>query len=130
MTFASSFHQIKFVDYAYLGRRYEPELPRSLSERLCWMGHEVITAVAGQAPLAAIEARAIDLAFLDVTMPGMSGMDAVKRIRLRRPGDVASCYADPNRAFKLLGWRSERGLVEMCADAWRWQSNNPSGYQA
>lgn len=82
MTFASSFHQIKFVDYAYLGRRYEPELPRSLSERLCWMGHEVITAVAGQAPLAAIEARAIDLAFLDVTMPGMSGMDALKRIRL------------------------------------------------
>ncbi|HEX9155853.1 MAG TPA: UDP-glucose 4-epimerase GalE [Nitrospira sp.] len=48
----------------------------------------------------------------------------------RRQGDVASCYADPNRAFILLGWRAERGLSEMCADAWRWQSRNPNGYQA
>ncbi len=47
----------------------------------------------------------------------------------RRPGDVAACYADPNRAFKMLGWRAERGLSEMCADAWRWQSQNPNGYE-
>jgi UDP-glucose 4-epimerase len=47
----------------------------------------------------------------------------------RRPGDVATCYADPDRAYKLLGWRAERGLSEMCADAWRWQSQNPNGYE-
>ena len=47
----------------------------------------------------------------------------------RRPGDVAGCYADPDRVYKLLGWRAERGLSEMCADAWRWQSQNPNGYE-
>lgn len=47
----------------------------------------------------------------------------------RRPGDVASCYADPVFAVALLEWRAERGLDAMCADAWRWQSNNPAGYK-
>ncbi|GGI96797.1 UDP-glucose 4-epimerase GalE [Halopseudomonas pertucinogena] len=47
----------------------------------------------------------------------------------RRPGDVAACYADPARATEELGWRAELGLERMCADAWRWQSNNPSGYR-
>ncbi|MDO9164774.1 MAG: UDP-glucose 4-epimerase GalE [Rhodoferax sp.] len=46
----------------------------------------------------------------------------------RRTGDIAACYADPARALALLGWRAERGLEVMCADAWRWQSANPNGY--
>lgn len=46
----------------------------------------------------------------------------------RRPGDVAACYADPAHAASLLGWRAERGLKQMCEDAWRWQSTNPNGY--
>ncbi len=46
----------------------------------------------------------------------------------RRPGDVARCWADPTRAEKELGWKATRGLAEMCADAWRWQSTNPAGY--
>jgi UDP-glucose 4-epimerase len=46
----------------------------------------------------------------------------------RRPGDVASVYADPARAAAELGWRATRGLAEMCADAWRWQAGNPEGY--
>jgi UDP-glucose 4-epimerase len=46
----------------------------------------------------------------------------------RRPGDIASCWADPARAEKGLGWRAKRGLKEMCADSWRWQSRNPNGY--
>lgn len=46
----------------------------------------------------------------------------------RRPGDVAACYADATRAWDLLGWRAERGLSDMCTDAWRWQSHNPNGY--
>jgi UDP-glucose 4-epimerase len=50
------------------------------------------------------------------------------RIAPRRPGDVAACYADPQLAIKLLGWRAERVLDTMCSDAWRWQSNNPGGY--
>lgn len=48
----------------------------------------------------------------------------------RRAGDVAACFADPQRAQNLLGWKAERGLAEMCADAWRWQSTNPKGYAA
>ena len=47
----------------------------------------------------------------------------------RRPGDVASCYADPSLAQRELGWQADKGLTEMCADTWRWQVNNPSGYK-
>ena len=46
----------------------------------------------------------------------------------RRPGDIATCYADPTRARELLGWKAKRGLDEMCRDAWRWQRDNPQGY--
>ncbi|MFI5402763.1 MAG: UDP-glucose 4-epimerase GalE [Planctomycetota bacterium] len=46
----------------------------------------------------------------------------------RRPGDIASCWADPARAAQGLSWRASRGLREMCADSWRWQKANPNGY--
>ncbi|WP_376711331.1 UDP-glucose 4-epimerase GalE [Pseudochrobactrum lubricantis] len=46
----------------------------------------------------------------------------------RRPGDVASCYADPAHAKELLGWSARKTLREMCADMWNWQSKNPNGY--
>ena len=46
----------------------------------------------------------------------------------RRPGDVATCYADPKKAKEDLGWQAEKGIVEMCEDAWRWQSTNPNGF--
>ena len=52
------------------------------------------------------------------------------RIVGRRPGDVASSYTDPTLAQRELGWRATRGLAEICADTWRWQSGNPSGYDA
>ena len=57
-----------------------------------------------------------------------SGQPVPYRIAPRRPGDIASCYADPKLALDLLGWRAERGLKAMCADAWRWQNTNPEGY--
>ena len=57
-----------------------------------------------------------------------SGRSVPYKIAPRRPGDVASCYADPQRAFELINWRAERGIGAMCADAWRWQSGNPNGY--
>ena len=57
-----------------------------------------------------------------------SGRPVPFRVAPRRAGDVASCYADPGQAFAQLGWRAQRGLEAMCADAWRWQSANPNGY--
>ena len=50
-------------------------------------------------------------------------------IKARRPGDIATCYADPAKAERELGWKAERGIKEMCEDSWRWQSNNPNGYE-
>ena len=47
----------------------------------------------------------------------------------RRPGDIAECFADPALAEQLIGWRAVRELDDMCADAWRWQSGNPKGYE-
>lgn len=57
-----------------------------------------------------------------------SGCRIPYRISARRPGDIAACYADPSHASNLLGWRAERDLDAMCADAWRWQRNNPHGF--
>lgn len=50
-------------------------------------------------------------------------------IKPRRAGDIAACYADPAKAKKELGWEARRGIDEMCADGWRWQSQNPNGYR-
>ncbi|MBO4847919.1 MAG: UDP-glucose 4-epimerase GalE [Clostridia bacterium] len=47
----------------------------------------------------------------------------------RRAGDIPTCYADPSKAERLLGWKAERGLAQMCEDTWRWQSANPMGYE-
>lgn len=58
-----------------------------------------------------------------------SGKDIPYQLVDRRPGDAAICYADPGCAAKELGWKAELGLEEMTADAWRWQSNNPTGYR-
>jgi UDP-glucose 4-epimerase len=59
-----------------------------------------------------------------------SGRPVPYRIAARRPGDIASCYAEPKLALDLLGWRAERGLDAMCIDAWRWQNANPKGFAA
>ncbi|MFZ4286892.1 UDP-glucose 4-epimerase GalE [Variovorax sp. HJSM1_2] len=57
-----------------------------------------------------------------------SGKPVPYQVMPRRAGDVAACYAEPSEALRLLGWRAERGLDAMCADAWRWQSGNPNGF--
>ncbi|MDD6527431.1 MAG: UDP-glucose 4-epimerase GalE, partial [Oscillospiraceae bacterium] len=59
-----------------------------------------------------------------------SGIKINYKIVDRRPGDIATCYSDPSKAFNELGWKAERGLEQMCADSWRWQSQNPNGYDA
>jgi UDP-glucose 4-epimerase len=58
-----------------------------------------------------------------------SGKKIPYQIVDRRPGDAAECYADPSLALKELGWKTTRGIDEMCADTWRWQSKNPNGYR-
>lgn len=50
------------------------------------------------------------------------------KIAPRRPGDIAKCYADPAKAYEVLGWRAERDLKKMCEDSARWQRMNPDGY--
>jgi len=50
-------------------------------------------------------------------------------IAARRAGDIAACYADPAKAERELGWRAKSGIERMCADAWRWQSQNPDGFE-
>lgn len=57
-----------------------------------------------------------------------SGVKIPYEIVARRPGDIAEVYADPSKAFKELGWKAQLGIEDMCADSWRWQSNNPNGY--
>lgn len=51
------------------------------------------------------------------------------KITARRPGDIATCYSDPRKANEELGWKAEKGIEEMCEDSWRWQSQNPKGYE-
>ena len=57
------------------------------------------------------------------------GKEIPYEIKPRREGDIAMCYADPAKAARVLGWKAERGLEEMCEDTWRWQSQNPNGYK-
>jgi UDP-glucose 4-epimerase len=57
-----------------------------------------------------------------------SGKPVPYQIGPRRAGDIASCYADPVLAKQLLGWQATHGIEDMCADGWRWQSENPQGF--
>jgi UDP-glucose 4-epimerase len=57
-----------------------------------------------------------------------SGRKIPYDIVARRPGDIAVCFANPEQASRLLGWKAQKGLAEMCADHWRWQSMNPNGF--
>ena len=58
-----------------------------------------------------------------------TGVKIPYEIQDRRPGDIATCYSKADKAEKELGWKAENGIKEMCADSWRWQSQNPNGYE-
>lgn len=90
--------------------------------------------------LAAIE-RKCGLAIYNLgTGHGYSVLDVVKAfekvngvkipysIKPRRAGDIATCYSDPTKAERELGWKAQYGIEEMCRDSWNWQKNNPNGY--
>jgi len=58
-----------------------------------------------------------------------SGQEIPYEFSARRAGDIGACYANPAKALAELGWQATRGLAEMCEDSWRWQKNNPNGYE-
>jgi UDP-glucose 4-epimerase len=57
-----------------------------------------------------------------------TGVKIPYTIKDRRPGDIATCYSDPSKAYREMGWKTKYDLEDMCADSWRWQKNNPNGY--
>ena len=57
-----------------------------------------------------------------------NGVEIPYEIKPRRDGDIATCYCDPSKAKRELGWQATRSLEEMCEDSWRWQKQNPNGY--
>lgn len=58
----------------------------------------------------------------------VTGMKIPYKFSERRPGDIAACFADVEKANKILGWKAEKNIEEMCKDSWRWQQKNPSGF--
>lgn len=104
--------------------------------------HVVDLAVGHVKALKKIEEKAGVCIYNLGTGKGYSVLDVVKayekacgkeikyEIKPRRPGDIATCYADATKAKEELGWIAERGIEEMCADSWRWQSMNPDGYRS
>lgn len=58
-----------------------------------------------------------------------NGVKVPYSIKPRRPGDIATCYSDPAKAERELGWKAQFGIEDMCRDSWNWQKNNPNGYK-
>lgn len=62
------------------------------------------------------------------TFESVNGIEIPYKIVDRRTGDIATCYANPSKALTELGWKAQKNIMDMCRDAWRWQSKNPNGY--
>ena len=62
------------------------------------------------------------------TFMQVNGVNIPYVIAPRRPGDIATCYADPAKSKEILGWQAEKGLADMCRDSWNWQKQNPQGF--
>lgn len=58
-----------------------------------------------------------------------NGVKIPYSIKARRPGDIATCYADSQKAYEELGWKAKYDITDMCRDSWNWQKNNPNGYE-
>ena len=63
------------------------------------------------------------------TFESANGVKVPYAITDRRPGDIATCYADPAKSRETLAWQAEKDLADMCRDSWNWQKNNPKGYE-
>jgi len=57
-----------------------------------------------------------------------NGVSVPYEIVARRPGDLATCYADPTKSAEILGWKATKDQTDMCRDTWNWQSKNPTGF--
>jgi len=66
---------------------------------------------------------------LVTTFERVNGIKVPRRIAGRRPGDIATCYADPSHSASVLNWQATHTLEDMCRDTWRWQQANPKGYR-
>ncbi len=73
--------------------------------------------------------RGISVLELVRTFESVNGVRVPHVIGPRRAGDLATVYADPSKALRVLGWRAERDAADMCRDAWRFQHENPNGYE-
>ena len=62
------------------------------------------------------------------TFQEVNGVKVPYEVVPRRPGDIATCYADPGKSERVLGWKATHTLADMCRDSWNWQSKNPMGY--
>ena len=58
-----------------------------------------------------------------------TGLSVKYRIVERRPGDIGECYADPTKAYEILGWKAENDMNDMCRDLFNWMKKNPNGYE-
>ena len=72
--------------------------------------------------------KGISVLELVAAFENATGVQIPKKMTGRRPGDVAVCYASTEKAKKELGWEARKTILEACADTWRWQKNNPNGY--
>ena len=100
-------------------------------DRLMMQSPLEIVLVNGRSPGPAPEKpQALAQAHLQGGGEAASGRTIAYQIKPRRPGDIAECWAEPHKARDELGWQAERGLEQMMVDTWRWQSNNPNGYQS
>ena len=72
----------------------------------------------------------IGYSVLDIvsTFQKVNGIPVPYEITARRPGDIAVCYASPDKSREVLGWQAEKTLEDMCRDTWNWQKHNPQGY--
>ena len=62
------------------------------------------------------------------TFAKVNAVEVPYQIMDRRPGDIATCYADPAKSREVLGWQAEKSLQDMCRDSWKWQKENPTGF--
>ena len=127
--------------------RYEPCKKRAKQHRLCASSHDVFHSIsAWLVAMLTFHLLNYRLFFVSVWIvllpsPGIFAhlFDAIlslpaKFLLCQRSigiagGDIATCYSDASLAEKELGWKAENGIKEMCEDSWRWQKNNPNGYE-
>ena len=125
----------------HIGNTYEIVLADAIARFKRMQGYDVFFQTGTDEHGQKIEEKAGLCIYNLGTGTGYSVLDIVKNfeeatgvkipyvIKDRRPGDIATCYSNAAKAKEELGWEAQYGIKDMCADSWRWQSNNPNGYE-